>query len=148
MIFGTPTAANRPIDSLAAHRRRCLVVGAVVLACAALPAHLIDAAVASGTQSAEQQRKPLGFSAAPVPPGSKEVLKLERDRGMIIVAVTHGGAADQAGLRKGDVLLAIDGRPITNQAELDAALNAAAPSHQAIAEVSREGAIVTITIGF
>jgi S1-C subfamily serine protease len=131
-------------------RRFFLIAGltAVAPAPAPWPSFVDSAFAASDWPLIERRRKPLGFSAAPVPPGSKEALKLARDRGMIIVAVTNGSAADQAGLRKGDVLLAIDGRPVTNQADLDAALNAAAPAHQAVAEVSREGAIVAITIGF
>jgi len=66
---------------------------------------------------------------------------------MIVVAVTPGGIADHAGLRKGDVLLAIDGRPVASQADLDAALNAAALSRNAVAEVSRLGEIRSLAFG-
>ncbi|HXW20753.1 MAG TPA: PDZ domain-containing protein [Roseiarcus sp.] len=94
-----------------------------------------------------ERHKALGFMAAPVPPGSKETLRLAKDRGMIVVAVTPGGLADRAGLRKGDVILSVDGRPIASQADLDSALNSATAARKAVAEVSRQGAILSIAFG-
>jgi S1-C subfamily serine protease len=126
----------------------CAITLVATLACGEAPLHrLIGVARAATAAPLGQKRKALGFMAAPVPPGSKEVLKLARDRGMIVVAVTPGGIADRAGLRRGDVLLAIDGRPVASQVDLDAALNAAQPSRQAVAEVSRLGEIHSIAFG-
>jgi putative serine protease PepD len=42
-------------------------------------------------------------------------------------AVTPGGPADRAGIRPGDVILAIDGRPVTESDELVVAIRARAP---------------------
>lgn len=96
----------------------------------------------------EHQGKPLGIKCAPVPPGSAEVLKLHGDHGLIIVEITKGGVADHAGLLKGDVLLTVDERPVYSQAALSAALDAAAPSHRAVVEVSRQGVIQSFTLEF
>jgi S1-C subfamily serine protease len=67
---------------------------------------------------------------------------------LIVVGVVAGGLADQAGLRKGDVLLSIDGRPVNREADLAAALSAASGAGQAVAEVSRRGKLLDIAIAF
>ena len=98
--------------------------------------------------SAERARKSLGVFVAPVPPGAKGTLLLDKDRGMIVVGIVSGGLADQAGLRKGDVLLAIDGRPVNRETDLAAALSAASGAGQVLAEVSRQGKVLDISIAF
>jgi S1-C subfamily serine protease len=98
--------------------------------------------------SVERAKRSLGVMVAPVPPGAKGILMLDRDRGMIIVDVASGGLADKSGLRKGDVLLAISGRPINRENDLSAAMSAAAETGQAIAEISRQGKILDVAIAF
>jgi putative serine protease PepD len=41
--------------------------------------------------------------------------------------VSTGGPADRAGIRRGDVILAIDGRPVTEPDELIVAIRAKTP---------------------
>jgi S1-C subfamily serine protease len=96
----------------------------------------------------ERTQKSLGVFVAPVPPGAKGTLLLDKDRGMIVVGVVPGGLADQAGLRKGDVLLSIDGRPVNRETDLAAALSAASGAGQALAEVSRQGKVFDLAIAF
>jgi len=47
-------------------------------------------------------------------------------------AVTPGGPADQAGVRAGDVIVAIDGRPVTQEDELLVAIRALAPGDEVV----------------
>jgi len=47
-----------------------------------------------------------------------------------VEAVTNGGPADQAGIEPGDVILAIDGRPVTHPNELIVAIRAKAPGDE------------------
>ena len=56
---------------------------------------------------------------------------LWRTAGQDIVAaeIAPGTAADRAGVERGDVLLAIDGRPVERVDEITAALHAASPGH-------------------
>ena len=96
----------------------------------------------------ERSRKALGIFVAPVPPGAKGALMLDRDRGMVVVGLVPGGLAERAGLRKGDVLLAIDGRPVNREADLAAALSAASGAGEMRAEVSRRGRVLDIAIAF
>jgi len=98
--------------------------------------------------AAERTQKSLGVFVAPVPPGAKGTLLLDKDRGMVVVGVVPGGLADQAGLRRGDVLLSIDGRPVNRETDLAAALSAASGTGQALAEVSRQGKVFDLAIAF
>ena len=98
--------------------------------------------------TAERSRKSLGVFVAPVPPGAKGTLMLDKDRGMIVVGLVPAGLAEQAGLHIGDVLLAIDGRPVNRETDLAAALSAASGSGQAVAEVSRRGQVLDLPIAF
>jgi S1-C subfamily serine protease len=110
-----------------------------------LPQCAFEASLASAASAA---KKPLGVSVAPVPPGAKGMLRLDKDRGMVIVNVVPGGAADKAGLRKGDVLLSINGRMINRESDLAAALSVATETSQTIAEISRQGKLLNVTIAF
>ena len=123
----------------------------VAVVSAGVPCFCFSGAVASAGPTplaAERSRKSLGVFVAPVPPGAKGTLLLDKDRGLIVVGVVAGGLADQAGLRKGDVLLSIDGRPVNREADLAAALSAASGAGQAVAEVSRRGKLLDIAIAF
>ena len=63
----------------------------------------------------------------------------------LVLSVQAGGAAEEAGLRAGDVLLKIDGRPFTSP---DAAehLGALRPNQRVTLEVGRGGSLRTIQI--
>lgn len=109
---------------------------------------ILPASAGPTALSTERARKSLGVFVAPVPPGAKGTLLLDKDRGMIVVGIVSGGLAQQAGLRKGDVLLAIDGRPVNRETDLAAALSAASGAGQVLAEVSRHGKVLDIAIAF
>lgn len=128
-----------------------IALGAVLIAAsgAADLSFPAEAALAAPTSLAEERsRQSLGIFVAPVPPGAKGVLMLDRDRGMVVVGLVPGGLAERAGLRKGDVLLAIDGRSVNREADLAAALSAAAGAGEMRAEVSRRGKVLDIAIAF
>ena len=128
-----------------------IVLGAALIAAIGAADLLlsIEAARAAPTSLAEERsRKSLGIFVAPVPPGAKGVLLLDKDRGMVVVGLVPGGLAERAGLRKGDVLLAIDGRPVNREADLAAALSAASGAGEMRAEVSRRGKVLDIAIAF
>ncbi|WP_419471114.1 trypsin-like peptidase domain-containing protein, partial [Georgenia yuyongxinii] len=64
-------------------------------------------------------------------------------------AVTPGGPGDDAGIRPGDVILSIDGRPVTDPDELIVAIRSRAPGDQVDLEVRRDGdeRHVTVVLG-
>jgi len=54
----------------------------------------------------------LGLTVQGVTPQMAEGLGLERAEGVVITAVAPGSPADEAGLRRGDVILEIDRKPV------------------------------------
>ena len=75
----------------------------------AVPANLVKAQMLSIDADGRVRRPWLGAAIQPVDQGLATALGLERPVGVLIAAVYPGGAADNAGLRRGDVVLSVDG---------------------------------------
>jgi S1-C subfamily serine protease len=110
------------------------------------------------------RRATMGVEARVVSPPVAEALKLPVQEGLLIESVTKGGPAEHAGLRGGnreailgmrrvllggDVLTTIDGRPITDQMDLNLALNHKRPGDTVKVEYYRGGQKmeVQVTLG-
>jgi serine protease Do len=68
--------------------------------------------VASAGQESE-----LGLTVQPVTPDIAQSLGLERAEGLVVASVKPGSAADEAGLRSGDVITQVNRRPVKNLAD-------------------------------
>jgi putative serine protease PepD len=66
--------------------------------------------------------------------------------GAQIVQVQSGGAAASAGLRAGDVVTAVDDRPVTTSTELTAAVRDAAPGDKVTLTIQRDGQTSTVEV--
>jgi serine protease Do len=66
---------------------------------------------------AESQQGDFGMTVQPVTPAMAENLGLERAEGLLISAVKPGSAADEAGLRRGDVITQINRRDVRDLAD-------------------------------
>lgn len=64
----------------------------------------------------------LGLTVQKVTPQIAESLGLERPEGVVITAVEPGSPGDEAGLRRGDVILEIDRKPVRSLADYGKAL--------------------------
>jgi serine protease DegQ len=60
----------------------------------------------------------IGVEPQDVTPELAEAFRLTRKEGAIIAGVMRGGPADRAGVRTGDILVEIDGTPVTNTATM------------------------------
>ncbi|HEV8342291.1 MAG TPA: DegQ family serine endoprotease [Candidatus Binatia bacterium] len=69
-----------------------------------------------------EEKGELGLAVQRVTPEMAESLGLERAEGVVITAITQGGPADEAGLRRGDVILEIDRKPVRNLADYKKAI--------------------------
>jgi serine protease Do len=67
--------------------------------------------------TAAAQEGELGLTVQPLTPQLAETLGLERGTGLVISAVKPGSAAEDAGLRSGDLLVEINRRPVKNLAD-------------------------------
>lgn len=66
--------------------------------------------------------------------------------GASVQSVTAGGAADKAGIRKGDIVTAFNGLPITGSIDLTAQVRAAEAGSKATVTYLRDGKSTTVTV--
>jgi serine protease Do len=81
----------------------------------------------------------LGVSAQDVNQLLAEAFKLPRPTGALLTDVDKGGAAATAGLQSGDIVLAIDGKPIEMSSDLSEIVGAAKPGDALGMDIWRDG---------
>jgi serine protease Do len=86
----------------------------------------------------------LGVSVQEINQTLAESFKLEKPEGALVSAVEAGGPADKAGLKVGDVIRQVDGRPIVASGDLPALIGQAAPGEPVKLDVWREGTGVVV----
>lgn len=104
----------------------------------------LAAAIASGEASS---RAWLGVSTVPIaaPPELAALFGDGRSAALLVAGVEAGSPAAAAGLRVGDVLASIGGRPAAEPADLLAALDAAKPGVELKLVALRSGAKIELT---
>jgi len=88
----------------------------------------------------------LGVEAQELNPELAASFGLQAPRGVIIAGVVPGGPADQAGLKPGDVLLSIEGRPILDARETMSDIAAVEPGDSLPLTVVRDGEKLQLTV--
>lgn len=73
-----------------------------------------------------------------------QVFKLDKPAGALVSDVDKGSAADRAGLRSGDVMLAVNGHVVDMPGDLSAIMGRLQPGDQIDMEVWRQGARTTL----
>jgi len=66
--------------------------------------------------------------------------------GALVAEVVDGSGADKAGIRVGDVVVAVDGQPITGQAALIATIRDLAPGDTAAVSLTRDGKPLNVDV--
>lgn len=98
---------------------------------AALPARELGRLLANDGGASDPARNTLGLALTPLDGAARTYFGT--DSGLLVTAVRRGGPADVAGLRAGDVIAAVDGRPVagdTDRRTLEA--TAPADSHTVV----------------
>jgi serine protease Do len=80
----------------------------------AVPANMAKSVMAQLTKSGTVRRGMLGVTVQPVTSDLASSLGLSDVRGALISSVQHGGPAERAGLQRGDVIVALNGSPVTD----------------------------------
>lgn len=68
------------------------------------------------------------------------------DHGLYVMSVTAGGAADKAGIQRGDIILALDGQEVRTSSELNAIRDKHKAGDTVDMEIDRNGKRMTISI--
>lgn len=91
------------------------------------------------------ERGKLGVSYGPASEALVETLNLPQGAA-VVGSVTPGSAAENAGIRPGDVIVSLNGRQLSNHQQLSLWIGAMKPGENAEVEVNREGEQKTFRI--
>lgn len=87
----------------------------------------------------------LGITVNEVSPDLQEAWGLTSDRGAVVQSVTPGMPADQAGLKRGDIITAIDGRDVATSDEVVRIISAKGPGSKVRLTALRGGKEMSFT---
>jgi serine protease DegQ len=90
----------------------------------------------------------LGIATQPVrlPPGLQRSLGTEAEAGLVVVNVEPDSPADRGGVQIGDVLLALDDRPVSDPGDVLASLGGDRIGRPIVLRVARGGRAETLTV--
>jgi serine protease DegQ len=88
----------------------------------------------------------IGVESQDITPEIADSFGLARDRGAIIAGVVRGGPADRAGMRPGDILLAVQGKKVGSTNDMMNLIAALPPGGRAAMTVMRKNRETTIDV--
>lgn len=88
----------------------------------------------------------LGFFTQDIDDNLAQALKLTRTKGVLVTDVAEGGPAEKAGLKRGDVILAMDGKDTATSAELRTRIYEADPARGVKMDLWRDQQPLTLTL--
>ena len=103
---------------------------------------VLDQIVKTGTVT----RGWIGVEVQEITPPIAESFKLGGTRGALIAGVLRGGPADKAGVKPGDVLTEVEGKPVADPTAMLNLIAALAPGRPATVKLKRNGNDVDATI--
>ena len=112
----------------------------------AIPATTVGPVIQQLKEKGVVTRAALGVEVQPVTPDIAHALGSKKVEGALVAEAPPGGAAAEAGIIPGDVVLAVDGRPITSGADLAARIGSMAPGTAVKTTILRDGSERTIAM--
>jgi serine protease Do len=97
-------------------------------------------------QTGHVVRGRIGIAIQDVNAQLAQSFKLDRPRGALVSSVEPGGPAAKAGLRPGDVILSVNGKPIETSSELPSLIANIKPGTDATLQIWREGREQTVKV--
>ncbi len=100
-------------------------------------------------QSGSVTRGWIGVAVQELTPELAESFKLGNAQGVLISEVVRGGPADQAGIKAGDILSAVDDKPLTDSNVMLETISGLAPGKMAVLKIlrSQREIVVQLKIG-
>jgi serine protease Do len=111
----------------------------------AIPSTMARAVTEQLTKDGVVHRSKLGVTVQQVTPELAESLGVPDARGALVSGVEPGGPADQAGLKQGDVIVAIDGRKVTDANAVRNQIAGTTPGSAVSIDVVRGGKAETVS---
>ncbi len=115
----------------------------------AIPSNVAKRVIEDILQYGSSQKAALNISIIELTPEIAKRLGIEQEYGIYIAETIHNGAAENSGLKSGDVITKLGGKNITNYAELKEILTKSRPGDNIEIETYRNGKKnnATITLG-
>lgn len=88
----------------------------------------------------------IGIEAQDITPELAESFKLKQAKGALIAGVLHNSPADKAGLRAGDILLEIEGKPVLDSGSMLNLVAALSPNQKAKLKIARAEKEINVSI--
>jgi serine protease Do len=112
----------------------------------AVPATTVGPVIQQLKERGVVTRGALGVEVQPLTPDIAHALGLQKVEGALVAEAPPGGAAAEAGVVPGDVVLAVDGRPVTSGADLAAKIGSIAPGTVVKITILRDGSERTVSV--
>jgi serine protease DegQ len=115
----------------------------------AIPVSIARQVMEQIVQKGSVTRGWIGVGLQDITPELAQSFKLSAARGVLITQVERGSPADKAGMRPGDILVAVNDRPVADSTTMLNVIAALQPGQQAAIRLTRDQAEtdVTVTIG-
>ncbi|NMM37332.1 MAG: Do family serine endopeptidase [Glaciimonas sp.] len=115
----------------------------------AIPVSTVKTVMESIIKTGQVVRGWIGVEPQDITPELAESFGLTKKTGAIIAGVLRDGPADKAGVKPGDILLAIEDKPVTDTTEMLNLIAQLTPGNKAKFTISRrnQDSIVQVTIG-
>ena len=114
----------------------------------AVPVNMVKRVAEDLMDFGSVKRAVLGISMGTVDKNFADEMKLSSVSGVYINEVLKGSAADKAGLKKNDVIVAIDGQKITDASSVQAKVGSYHPGDKAVITFIRDGKQQQTTVEF
>ena len=115
----------------------------------AIPSDLARQVMEQIVQTGSVTRGWIGVEVQDISPELAESFNLPTTNGTLIAGVQPGGPAERAGIRRGDILMAVESRVVTDSTRMLNLIAALKPGEQATLKILRddEEALVQIKVG-
>jgi Do/DeqQ family serine protease len=105
----------------------------------AIPSNMASAIMQHLAEYGEVRRGQLGVVLQDLTPELAEAFGLQQRGGTVVARVSPGSAAQQAGIRPGDVIVALDGKPVTRSSDMRNAIGLLRAGTRIQLDILREG---------
>jgi Do/DeqQ family serine protease len=112
----------------------------------AIPSNMAKAVMDQLMKNGKVRRGMLGVTIQPVDADLAASLSLPAARGAIVTNVTPGGPADKAGIKRGDVITAVNNTPVNDPNTLRNTVASLAPGSNATVTLNRNGSDQNVSV--
>jgi len=112
----------------------------------AIPASLAKQVMEQIAVNGSVTRGWIGIEAQDVTPELAESFKLSKVQGSLIAGVLRESPADYAGIKSGDILLAINNREVTDSSSMLNIIAVLKPNEKAVLTIIRQGSEMKVTV--